>query len=69
VNLTALISGLVFIVLGAVFLLERLSVIDVSAGFVVPVLLIGVGIGVVLGSRRPRPHERPPDEKREEPTD
>lgn len=54
-NFTSLISGVVFIVLGAVFFLERLSVLHVSASFVIPVLLIGLGVGVVLGSRRTRP--------------
>lgn len=54
-NFTSLISGIVFIVLGAVFLLERLSVLHVSASFVIPVLLIGIGVGVVLGSRRSHP--------------
>ncbi|HYZ91916.1 MAG TPA: DUF5668 domain-containing protein [Actinomycetota bacterium] len=68
-NLGALISGLVFIVLGAAFLLERLSVIDISAGFVIPVLLIGVGIGIVLGSRRPKPAEPTVPETREEPAE
>jgi hypothetical protein len=72
VNLTSLISGLVFIALGFVFLLERLSIVDVSAGFVVPVLLIGVGLGVVLGGRRrvtrTEPTPEPPEpETRAEP--
>ncbi len=60
-NFTSLISGIVFIVLGVVFFLERLSVVDVSASFVIPVLLIGIGVGVVLGSRRSRPE--PADEQ------
>ena len=68
-NLTALISGLVFIALGVVFLLERLSVINVSAGFVVPVLLIGVGIGIVLGSRRSHSEHSPPAEGPPSPTE
>ena len=46
---TALLSGLVFIVIGCVFLLERLGVIDVSASFVLPVLLVALGVGLLMG--------------------
>ena len=63
-NLTSLISGLVFIVLGALFLLDRLAILDVSAGLVLPIMLVGVGAGVLLGSmRRDRqpPAEPSPD--------
>lgn len=46
---TALLAGLVFIVVGCVFLLERLGVIDVPASFVLPVLLVALGVGLLMG--------------------
>jgi cell wall-active antibiotic response 4TMS protein YvqF len=63
-NLTSLIAGVTFIVLGFLFLLERLDVIDVSGRYVVPVLLIALGVGVVFGSRRGSP---PPPQRDDTP--
>ena len=59
----ALIAGLIFIALGTLYLLEEIGVIDVSSGFVVPVALIGLGIGLLLGrgGRAPRSPEPPPE--------
>lgn len=49
---TALVAGGLYIVLGALFLLERLGAIGLSARFVWPVVLIAVGVAVLLGARR-----------------
>jgi hypothetical protein len=70
VNVTALVSGLVFIALGLLFLLERLAVLDISARYVVPVLLVGLGVGILFGSRRRDPDARPaePPEPKQEPS-
>lgn len=47
----ALVSGVLFIVLGALFLLDRLDAIDFQTAYVWPILLIGFGVAVLLGGR------------------
>ena len=49
---TAIVVGGIYIVLGVLFLLERLGAIGLSARFVWPILLIGAGVGILLGGRR-----------------
>ena len=44
-----LVAGIVYIVLGVVFGLERLGVFDVRASFVLPVVLVTVGLALLLG--------------------
>lgn len=57
----ALISGLVFIVLGFIFLLERLGVLDVSPSIVLPVILVALGVGLLIGrADAPRQEIAPP---------
>lgn len=51
---TSIVAGLVFIVLGVLFLLERAGVLDVQPAYVWPLLLIGLGVAVLLGGRRER---------------
>ncbi|MBX5443777.1 DUF5668 domain-containing protein [Sphaerobacter sp.] len=50
----AVISGLVFIVLGGLFLLDRLGTIDFRVVYVWPILLIGLGLAVLFGGRSER---------------
>ena len=50
-NRSALVAGVFFIAAGAVFLLERLGVWDVSLRVLGPVLLITLGIAIILGGR------------------
>ena len=45
----SLVAGLVFIVVGSVFFLERLGVIEVSPSFVLPVVLVALGIMLLVG--------------------
>ena len=45
-----LIWGLLFIVLGVLFLLDVTSVIDLRAAYVVPIVVIALGLGLVLGA-------------------
>lgn len=53
---TGAVAGGLFVVLGVLFLLDRLHVIVVAPRLVWPLLLIGLGIAVLLGARRqPRP--------------
>lgn len=54
-NTTALVSGAVFIVLGVLFLLDRLDIVRLGVSFVWPLLLIGLGAGILLGGRRRAP--------------
>jgi len=49
--------GLIFIVLGVLFLLDQLDVIDLRAAYILPVVLIVIGAAVLLSgaaSRRSR---------------
>ena len=54
-NRSALVAGVFFIAAGAVFLLERIGVWDVSLRVLGPVLLITLGIAIILGGRASRP--------------
>lgn len=58
---TSIVAGIVFIVLGMLFLLERAGVLDVQPAYVWPLLLIGLGVAVLLGGRRER-HRWAPDD-------
>ena len=49
-NATSLIAGIVFIVLGVLFLLDRLSVLALSGRYVWPVVLVAVGVAIIVGS-------------------
>jgi hypothetical protein len=49
------VAGVFFIAAGAVFLLERIGVWDVSLRVLSPVLLITLGIAIILGGRASRP--------------
>lgn len=48
-NRAALVAGLIFVVLGVVFLLEQLDVFELRAAYVWPLVLIAVGVAVLLG--------------------
>lgn len=52
---TALVAGVLFIVAGVAFLLERLEVWDIELRTLGPALLIAVGLAVLLGGRTSRP--------------
>jgi LiaI-LiaF-like transmembrane region len=49
VNRTALIAGLLFVVLGVLFLLDALDAINLRGAYVWPVALIVVGLAVLWG--------------------
>lgn len=48
-NRTALIAGVLYVVIGIVFLLDSLDVVDVRAAVVLPLLIIGLGLAVLWG--------------------
>lgn len=50
-NRAALVFGIFFVIAGVVFLLERLGVWDFEFRYVVPLLLIALGVAVLLGGR------------------
>lgn len=54
---SALVAGVFFLAAGAVFLLERLGVWEVSLRVLGPVLLITLGLAIILGGRM---HGPPP---------
>jgi hypothetical protein len=45
----AVVSGLIFIALGVMFLLEALEVFQLAPSTLWPILLIALGIGVISG--------------------
>lgn len=47
----AIVSGLVFIVLGVLFLLDHLDVWNFRPAYILPILLMGLGLAVLLGDR------------------
>lgn len=49
-DVTGIAAGLLFVALGAVFLLDRLDVWDVRLDVVWPAALVGVGALIVLGA-------------------
>lgn len=46
----SLVAGVFFIVMGVVFLLDELDVIDVDPTVLWPAILIGVGIALIAGA-------------------
>lgn len=59
VDRVALAFGVGFVVLGALFLLDRLDVWELKASYVLPVFLIALGVAILLGGRWRRPPEPP----------
>lgn len=49
---TGLWAGVIFIILGFIFLLEKLGLLVISGAYVWPALLIVVGVAVLAGSGR-----------------
>jgi hypothetical protein len=41
--------GLIFILLGLLFLLDQLDVIDLRAAYILPIVLIVIGVAVLIG--------------------
>jgi hypothetical protein len=58
-NRRALGFGAFFIAMGVVFLLDQLDVLRLDLGYVLPVILIALGLGLLFGARK-RPAEAPP---------
>jgi len=50
-NRAALLFGILFIVAGVAFLLERLGIWDFRLRYLAPALLIALGVVVLLGGR------------------
>lgn len=50
-NTSSLTAGVVFVILGVVFLLDAIDVWELSPAYLWPVLLIGLGLVVALGGR------------------
>ncbi len=46
------VAGLLFVVLGVVFLLDGLGLLSLRGAFLAPILLIAAGIAVLMGGRR-----------------
>jgi LiaI-LiaF-like transmembrane region len=52
--------GVAFVVAGVLFLLDRLDVWDIRATYILPVFLIALGVGILLGGASKTP-PAPPD--------
>jgi hypothetical protein len=52
VHAGALGLGLFYVAAGALFLLDRLGVVELRARYLLPLLLIGLGVAVLAGGRR-----------------
>ncbi len=61
---TSFVARLVFIVLGVLFLLEQLNVLEVRPGLVLPIVLVAFGVALLIGrsdrDRHPPPPPPPP---------
>lgn len=50
-NITAVVMGLLFIAIGALFLLDEYDVITLDGYYILPLLVIGAGVAILLGGR------------------
>ena len=55
VDRVAFAFGLTFIVAGVLFLLDRLDVWELRVSYVLPVFLIALGAGILVGGRTKEP--------------
>jgi len=55
VDRVALAFGVAFVVAGVLFLLDRLDVFELKISYVLPIFLIALGVGIVLGGGWKRP--------------
>lgn len=54
VDRVGIVVGAAFVVAGVLFLLDRLEVISLRASVVLPIFLIALGVGILLGVGRGR---------------
>lgn len=59
IDRTALAFGIAFVVAGVLFLLDRLDVLDLKASYVLPIFLVALGVGILLGGRSKEPPPPP----------
>jgi uncharacterized membrane protein len=59
-NITSFVSGIVFIALGVLFLLDRIGVIALTGRYIWPIVLIALGIALIFGGERRRHHHGGP---------
>jgi hypothetical protein len=55
VDRVAIAFGVAFVAAGVMFLLDRLDVWELRISFVLPVFLIALGIGILVGGRSNEP--------------
>jgi len=55
VDRVALAFGISFVVAGVMFLLDRLDVWELEVSYVLPVFLIALGVGLLVGGRSKEP--------------
>jgi hypothetical protein len=47
-------AGFVFLALGAIFLADRLGIVQVHVNYILPVVLISIGLAVLIGGLQAR---------------
>ena len=57
----ALVAGLLFVILGIVFLLEALEVYELAPATLWPLLLVALGIGIMAGTGQDEEPPQSPD--------
>ena len=55
VDRVALAFGIAFVVAGVLFLLDRLDVWELRISYVLPIFLIALGVGLLVGGRSKEP--------------
>ena len=55
VDRVALAFGIAFVVAGVLFLLDRLDVWELRVSYVLPIFLIALGVGLLVGGRSKEP--------------
>ena len=51
-NITAVVLGLLFVVIGVLFLLNEYDLIKVDGYYILPLLVIGVGVAILLDAMK-----------------
>jgi hypothetical protein len=47
-HLDALLAGLLFVVIGTLFLLDAYDVLEMDGFYVIPIVLVTIGLGIIL---------------------
>ena len=57
-NLDAFLAGLLFVVIGTLYLLDAYDILTMDGFYVIPLVLVTIGLGIILDGLRPSDDER-----------